>query len=204
MSGSEVRFQRWVLNMSGPQHRSCPILWHPNGQIPFRGYKRLPCPSSVGHSVQLNTLWTNLSWAQNLSLKLHSNPSFIREIWAFLLSDPLNVQASTSSMIYVCSFLLGTHPLDILGVVLESSRLWWTSKSLYCPLLCGDLLVENRTRSLWSFREVSDQERFGSLWALQWRCRLPLWLAELEEQMLCLLCMLVLIYLLFLLKFILA
>jgi hypothetical protein len=27
-------------------------------------------------------------------------------------------------------------------VVRESPRLWWTSESLYCPLLCGDLIVE--------------------------------------------------------------
>jgi hypothetical protein len=27
-------------------------------------------------------------------------------------------------------------------VVLESPILWWTSKSLYCPLLCVDLIVE--------------------------------------------------------------
>jgi hypothetical protein len=42
----------------------------------------------------------------------------------------------------VCSLLLGTCPLDGLGVVRESPRLWWTSESLYCPLLRGDLIVE--------------------------------------------------------------
>jgi hypothetical protein len=45
-------------------------------------------------------------------------------------------------MISVCSLLLGTCPLDGLGVVRESPRLWWTSESLYCPLLCRDLIVE--------------------------------------------------------------
>jgi hypothetical protein len=45
-------------------------------------------------------------------------------------------------MISMCSFLLGTCPLDGLDVVQESPRLWWTSESLYCPLLRGDLLVE--------------------------------------------------------------
>jgi hypothetical protein len=50
--------------------------------------------------------------------------------------------SSTSSMISVCSFHLGTHPLDRLGVVRESPRLWWTSESLYCPLLRRDLIVE--------------------------------------------------------------
>jgi hypothetical protein len=45
-------------------------------------------------------------------------------------------------MISVCSLLLGTYPLDGLGVVRESLRLWLTSKSLHCPLLCGDLIVE--------------------------------------------------------------
>jgi hypothetical protein len=27
-------------------------------------------------------------------------------------------------------------------VVRESLRLWWALKNLYCPLLCGDLIVE--------------------------------------------------------------
>jgi hypothetical protein len=45
-------------------------------------------------------------------------------------------------MISMCSLLLGTYPLDELGVVRESLRLWWTSESLYCPLLRGDLLIE--------------------------------------------------------------
>jgi hypothetical protein len=77
-------------------------------------------------------------------------------------------------------------------------------KKLHCPLLRGDLIVENRTKSLWSFGEVLDWERSGSLWAPQRRRRLPLWLAKLWEQILCLLCFFVLIYSLFLLKFILA
>jgi hypothetical protein len=37
---------------------------------------------------------------------------------------------------------LGTCPLDGLGVVRESPSFWWTSESLYCPLLCGNLIVE--------------------------------------------------------------
>jgi hypothetical protein len=44
----------------------------------------------------------------------------------------------------VCSFLLGTCPLDGLGVVQESPRLWQTLESLYCPLLHGDLIVETK------------------------------------------------------------
>jgi hypothetical protein len=42
----------------------------------------------------------------------------------------------------MCSLLLGTCSLDGLGVVRESPRLWWTLKSLYCPLLRLDLIVE--------------------------------------------------------------
>jgi hypothetical protein len=38
-------------------------------------------------------------------------------------------------------------------VVQESPRLWWTSESLHCPLLCGDLIVETELdlgdRSKW-------------------------------------------------------
>jgi hypothetical protein len=42
----------------------------------------------------------------------------------------------------VCLLLLGICPLDGLGVVQESPRLWSTLESLYCPLLCRDLRVE--------------------------------------------------------------
>jgi hypothetical protein len=45
-------------------------------------------------------------------------------------------------MISVCSLLLRTCPLDELGVVQESPSLWQASKSLYCTLLRGDLIVE--------------------------------------------------------------
>jgi hypothetical protein len=47
-------------------------------------------------------------------------------------------------MISVCSLLLGTCPLDGLGVIRESPRLWWTSESLYCPVLRGDLIVKTK------------------------------------------------------------
>jgi hypothetical protein len=45
-------------------------------------------------------------------------------------------------MIFVCSLLLGICPLDGLRIVRESPRLWWTSESLYCHPLRGDLIVE--------------------------------------------------------------
>jgi hypothetical protein len=45
-------------------------------------------------------------------------------------------------MISVCSLLLRTCPLYGLGVVQESPKLWWTLKSLYYPLLRGDLIME--------------------------------------------------------------
>jgi hypothetical protein len=58
------------------------------------------------------------------------------------LSDPLNLQLY-HFIDDLCVFVtLGTCPLDGLDVVRESSRLWWTLKSLYCPLLHGDLIVE--------------------------------------------------------------
>jgi hypothetical protein len=44
----------------------------------------------------------------------------------------------------MCSLLLGTCPLDGLGVVRESPRLRWTSETLYGPLLHGDLIVETK------------------------------------------------------------
>jgi hypothetical protein len=79
-----------------------------------------------------------------LSLKLHSNLSFLVEICASLLSDPLDLQLKHFIDDLRVFLLLGTCPLDGLGVVRESPRLWWTSESLYCPLLFGDFLVETK------------------------------------------------------------
>jgi hypothetical protein len=43
----------------------------------------------------------------------------------------------------LCVFVtLGTCPLVGLGLIRESSRLWWISKSLYCPFIRGDLIVK--------------------------------------------------------------
>jgi hypothetical protein len=148
MSDAEAGLQRLLLDMFGPRYLICPILWHPR-QIPSGGYKRPPTPPQLSCPLSSfeNTLNQPFLSSKSLSLKIHSNLSFLREIWAILLSDPLNLQASTSSMIFVCSFLLGTYSLDGLGVVRESPSLWWISESLYCPLLCEDLIVENWTRS---------------------------------------------------------
>jgi hypothetical protein len=93
---------------------------------------------------------------------------------------------STSPTISVCSLHLGIHPLDGLCVFRESPRLWWAPKSLHLPLLNGDLIVENRTRSWWSFGKVCGWERPCPFWVPQQRCRKPLWLAKLQEQILCL------------------
>jgi hypothetical protein len=216
-----------VLTLVKARHRTCPVprsgyrdcCWTcaapniehvrvsdtPNEQIPSRGYKRPPTLPQLGWLLSSfeNTLNQPFLSSKSLSLKLHSNLSFLRDIWAIFLSDPLNLQASTSSTISVCSFLLGAFPLDILGVVWESPSLWWASASLYCHLFHGDLIVENWTRSYWLFNEVWGRGRPGFLWAPQRRRRLPLWLSELQEQILSL-CMLISIYSLFFLKFVLA
>jgi hypothetical protein len=96
-----------------------------------------------------------------------------------------------------------TCPLDGLGIVRESPRLWWTSECLYCPLFYGDLIVETEL-------DLSDHlERF--------RVERDLTLCELLNGDVVILCgwpnfgnkscvsmQLILIYLLFLLNFILA
>jgi hypothetical protein len=107
-----------VVGHVRPPARTCLCLWHPNGQIPSRRYKRPPAPPQLGWPLSSleNTLNQPFLSSKPLSLNLHSNLSFLREIWAILLSDPLNLQASTSLMISVCSFLLGACPLDGLGL----------------------------------------------------------------------------------------
>jgi hypothetical protein len=181
--------------MSGPQHqtclvprlgsgdvwRTCPDLRYPNEKIPFGGYERRPTPPLIVWPLHWleNLLNQHFLISKPLSFKLHSSPSFLREIWAILWVTLSIFKQSTSSTISLCSLLLGTCPLDGLGVLRESPRLWWTLESLYCSLLCGDLIVENQTRSWWSFGEVWGWERPGPLWTPQQRRRQPSWLAEL-------------------------
>jgi hypothetical protein len=132
-----------------------------------------------------NTLNQSFLSSNSLSFKIHSNPSLLGEIWAILWVTSSIFKQSTSPMISVCSLFLGT----CIGLQ-EPPRLWWASESLYWPLLHGDLLVENKTRSWWLFGEVWGQERPDPLCAPQRSHRQPLWLAELWEQILCLLCLL--------------
>jgi hypothetical protein len=62
--------------------RTCLGLWHPNGQIPSGSYKRPPHPPQLGWplSTLVNTLKHSLLSSNLLSLKLHCNLSFLREI----------------------------------------------------------------------------------------------------------------------------
>jgi hypothetical protein len=162
---------------------TCLDLWHPNEQILFGRYKERPTPPSLRwplHWLEY-TLNQHFLSSNPLSFKLHSNPSFLGEIWAILWVTLLIFKHSTSPMIFVCLLLLGTCPLDGLGVLRELPRLWWASESLYCLLLCGDLIVKNRTRSWWSFDEVWGRDRPDPLWTPQRRCRQPSWLAKLQE-----------------------
>jgi hypothetical protein len=77
-----------------PPTQTCPDLWHPNGQIPLGAIKGPPCLFNLtSPSVQLaNTLRHSFLSFKPLSLKLHSNLSFLGEIWVSLLSDPLDLQ----------------------------------------------------------------------------------------------------------------
>jgi hypothetical protein len=171
-------------------HWTCPVPGPGSRDIRLLGaYKRRSPPSSLSWPLywRKNPLNQSFFSSNSLSFKLHSNRTLLWEIWAILWVTHSIFNQSTSLMISVCSLLLGICPLDRLGVLCEPPRLWWASESLCCPLLRGDLLVENWTRSWWSFDEVWGQERPDPLWAPQWRHRQPLWLAKLWEQIFCLL-----------------
>jgi hypothetical protein len=58
------------------------------------------------------------------------------------LSGPLNLHSKHFIDDLRVFVTLGDFPLDGLGVERELPRLWWTLKSLYCPLHRGDLIVE--------------------------------------------------------------
>jgi hypothetical protein len=126
-------------------YRTCSDLWHPNGQIPYEDYKRRSPPPSLIWPLRWIKNPLNLSFLRSNSLSL-SSFNQIQAFWDGFepnLEWPIRSSSkSTSPTISMCSLLLVIRPLDGLGVLWEPPRLWWASKSLYCPLHCGNLIVE--------------------------------------------------------------
>jgi hypothetical protein len=60
------------------------------------------------------------------------------------LSDPLDLQLKHFTDDLRVFITIGDSFPYTDYVVQESPRLWWTLKSLYCPLLFGDLIVETK------------------------------------------------------------
>jgi hypothetical protein len=93
MSGPQAGFQRWVPDMSRPWPGHVRISDTPTARFPWGAIKgphaSLACPAT---HFNMQTLCDTLLSSQALSSKLHSNPSFLGEIWGSLLSDPLNLQ----------------------------------------------------------------------------------------------------------------
>jgi hypothetical protein len=170
MSGLSVLSQvkahnRTPLPGSREVYRTCPAptriclgLWHPNGQIPLGAIKDPPrLSSSIGHSVQLaNTLRHSFlsSNPLSISLKIHSNLSFIWEIWSSLLSDSLDLQHK-HFIDDLCVFVtLGNlsprqtrcYP-GVTKVVVDLEKFVLPSPSWRFD-------IRNWIRSWWSFREV--------------------------------------------------
>jgi hypothetical protein len=159
--------------MSRLHCRIYPDLWHLNGQIHYGAYKRGSPPPQLIWSLHWleNTLNQSFLSSNSLSLSLSSFKQIqaLLERFELILNDLSIFKQSTSPTISVCLLLLRIHPLDRLGILQEPQRLWWALKSLYCPLIHGDLIVKNWTRSWWLFDEVWDWERPYPLWAPQRR-----------------------------------
>jgi hypothetical protein len=136
--------------------RTCSDLWHPIGRFLLGAIKRGLRPPSLRWPLHWlkYTLNQHFLSSNPLSYKLHSNPSFICEIWIILWVTLSIFKQNTSLTIFVCSLLLGTCPVDGLGILREPPRSWWASENLYCLLFHGDLIVKNWTRFWWSFGEV--------------------------------------------------
>jgi hypothetical protein len=92
MSGPQTNFQRGVSDMSGPRPGHVQVSDTPTARFSRGAIKGPPYLSStVDHSFHIaNTLRHSIE-LPTFSSKLHSNPSFLGEIWASLLSDPLNL-----------------------------------------------------------------------------------------------------------------
>jgi hypothetical protein len=99
LSRVKVRNRTCLVPQPGSRevYRTCPVLWHPKGQIPLGDKKSLSPPPHASLArltthFNLQTLWDTLLSSQPLSSKLHSNLSFLGEMWASLLSGPLDLQ----------------------------------------------------------------------------------------------------------------
>jgi hypothetical protein len=88
-----AELQRWWPDMSDPRPGHVRVFDSPTARFPCRTIKG-PHASLAGLATQFNlqTLWGTLLSSQHLASKLHSNPSFLGEIWASLLSDSLDLQ----------------------------------------------------------------------------------------------------------------
>jgi hypothetical protein len=128
--------------------------------------------------------------SNSLSLKLHSNVSFLGEISTILLSDPLNIQAKHFiNDLRVFISLRDLSPIwtrccpSVTKVVVNLEKFVLPSPSWRFD-------SGNWIRSWWSLGEVWGWERPSPMWTPQWRRMQPLWLEELREQILCLVCLL--------------
>jgi hypothetical protein len=141
LSGFLAGFQRRWLDMSG--------FLTPQRLDFLGGYKRPPCLSSrVGHSVQLANILRHSHELPTSLLQASFKSKLPRRDLSFTLEWPTRSSTQALHQRSPCvRYSWRFVPLDRLW---ESPRLWWTSKSLYCPLLWG-FDSGNRTRSWWSF-----------------------------------------------------
>jgi hypothetical protein len=162
-------------------------FWHPTARFHWRAIKDPSRLSSrVGHSVKLvitlrhhfelptsllktsfksklpmRDLSITLEWLTwSLNQALHRWSLCVRYSWRFISLDGLSCSRVTKVVVDFKKFVL-------------SSPLWGFD-------------TENRTRSWWSFGVDYSWKRHVSLWAPQQRRRHPLWVSELQKEILCL------------------
>jgi hypothetical protein len=142
----------------------------------LRGYKSPPrLSSTVGHSDHIvNTLKHSLELPTSLFQALFKSKHPMRDL---KLTFEWPTRSSSQVLHRWCPCV--RYSWGVTKVVVDHGKFVLPS-----PLWGFD--SGNQSRSWWSFGVDYGWKRPGSLWAPQRRCKHPLWVAELQEEILCL------------------
>jgi hypothetical protein len=189
ISSPQAEFQRGWPDVSGLRPEHVRISDTPTARFSWGGgaIKGLTCLSSTrGHPVHIaNTLKHSLELPTS-HLQASFKSKLSRRDLSLILEWPTRSSTQALHRWSLCiRYSWGFVPLDGLdcpGVTKVVVNL----RKFVLPSLLWRFDSGNRTRSWWSFGVDYDWKRPDSLWAPQQRHRRPLWVSELQKEILCL------------------